>query len=76
MLGRSRTAVRFQLDKLIEDGIITHTPGKIRTIRVVEEIRGRLPPYFVKPLHLLEADRIPPRPSMPIKTVSRLDISN
>jgi len=35
-IGRSRTAVRFQLDKLIEDGIITHTPGKIRTIRVVE----------------------------------------
>lgn len=35
-VGRSRTAVRFQLDKLIEDGIITHTPGKIRTIRVVE----------------------------------------
>ena len=34
-IGRSRTAVRFQLDKLIEDGIITHTPGKIRTIRVV-----------------------------------------
>ena len=36
VVGRSRTAVRFQLDKLIEDGIITHTPGKIRTIRVVE----------------------------------------
>lgn len=35
-IGRSRTAVRFQLDKLIEDGVITHTPGKIRTIRVVE----------------------------------------
>lgn len=35
-VGRSRTAVRFQLDKLIEDGIIAHTPGKIRTIRVVE----------------------------------------
>lgn len=35
-VGRSRTAVRFQLDKLIEDGILTHTPGKIRTIRVVE----------------------------------------
>ena len=36
VVGRSRTAVRFQLDKLIEDGIITHTPGKIRTIRVAE----------------------------------------
>lgn len=36
VVGRSRTAVRFQLDKLMEDGIITHTPGKIRTIRVVE----------------------------------------
>ncbi len=35
-IGRSRTAVRFQLDKLIEDGTLTHTPGKIRTIRVVE----------------------------------------
>ncbi len=35
-IGRSRTAVRFQLDKLLEDGVITHTPGKIRTIRVVE----------------------------------------
>lgn len=36
VVGRSRTAVRFQLDKLMEDGIIKHTPGKIRTIRVVE----------------------------------------
>jgi len=35
-VGRSRTAVRFQLEKLLEDGIITHIPGKIRTIRVVE----------------------------------------
>ena len=35
-VGRSRTAVRFQLDKLIGDGILTHIPGKIRTIRVVE----------------------------------------
>jgi predicted ArsR family transcriptional regulator len=36
VVGRSRTAVRFQLERLLEDGVLTHTPGKRRTIRLAE----------------------------------------
>lgn len=33
-IGKSPTAVRFQIDKLLEDGVLAKTPGKIRTIRL------------------------------------------
>lgn len=35
-IGRSPTAVQFQIDKLLEDGLLVKTPGKIRSIRLSE----------------------------------------
>lgn len=35
-VGKGSTTVQFHIEKLIEDGIITKQPGKIRTIRVVK----------------------------------------
>ena len=35
-IGKSPTAVRFQIDKLVGDGVLAKAPGKTRTIRLVE----------------------------------------
>jgi len=36
VLGKSHTAIRFHVVRLIEDGVLTKQPGKMRSIRVVK----------------------------------------
>lgn len=39
MVGKSHTTIRFHIDKLVADGIVTREPGRVRTLRVVEKGR-------------------------------------
>ena len=34
--GKSHTTIRFHINRLCEDGILTRTPGKMRSIKIVE----------------------------------------
>ena len=36
VLGKSHTAIRFHIIRLVEDGVLTKQPGKMRSIRVAK----------------------------------------